>query len=96
MAPITIRTTLDSNTLSLPELLPLVGKSVVIQVRELSADPIDEMIDWDYADEVAAELEAELAEDPTPIPTLEEVREILSKIPGNWAQEIIADREDRC
>ncbi|MFI5455687.1 MAG: hypothetical protein ACHRXM_09575 [Isosphaerales bacterium] len=29
------------------------------------------------------------------VPTIEEVREILAKIPGSLAEEIIADREDR-
>jgi hypothetical protein len=29
------------------------------------------------------------------VPTIEEVREILAKIPGSLADEIIADREDR-
>jgi hypothetical protein len=28
-------------------------------------------------------------------PTIEEVRELLAKIPGSLAEEIIADREDR-
>lgn len=29
------------------------------------------------------------------VPTIEKVREILSRIPGSLAEEIIADREDR-
>jgi hypothetical protein len=29
------------------------------------------------------------------VPTIEEVREALAKIPGSMAEEIIADREDR-
>lgn len=35
MPPIRIETTLDSDTLYLPQLLPLVGKSVEIIVREM-------------------------------------------------------------
>jgi hypothetical protein len=31
----------------------------------------------------------------TDVPTIEEVREALAKIPGSLAEEIIADREDR-
>jgi len=96
VAPITIRTKLDSETLNLPELRPFLGKTVEIRVREESADPIDDLIDWEYLAELEAELEEELAEDPTPIPTIEEIREMMSSIPGNMAAEIIADREDRC
>jgi len=39
---------------------------------------------------------ADCARDPGErVPTIEEVRESLAKIPGSLAEEIIADREDR-
>ena len=91
MATIRVTKRLDSDTLVLPELRPRIGKSVEIRVREEPASPIDDLIDWEYL----AELEAEEAADPTPIPTIEEVREIMATIPGNMVAEIIADREDR-
>ncbi|HYH68701.1 MAG TPA: hypothetical protein VD866_28670 [Urbifossiella sp.] len=42
-----------------------------------------------------AEYYAECAADTSPVPTLEEIRAITSKIPGSMAADIIADREDR-
>ncbi len=42
-----------------------------------------------------AEYYAECAADTSPIPTLEEVRAITSKIPGSMAADITADREER-
>ena len=39
--------------------------------------------------------ECERAIEGKDIPTIEEVRQMLSKIPGSLAQEIIAEREDR-
>lgn len=94
MATIRIKKHLDSETLVLPELRSLIGKTVEIRVTEES-DPLDDLIDWDYHEELEKELEEEQAEDRTPIPSLEEVRAILSKIPGSLAADIIADREDR-
>lgn len=91
MSTIRIRKHLDSETLVLPELRPLIGKTVEIRVREQSESPIDDMIDWEYL----AELETEFADDQTPIPSLEEVRSILAKIPGKLSDEIIAGREER-
>jgi hypothetical protein len=91
MSTIRITKKLDSDTLVLPELRPLIGKTVEIRVSEEPSTDLDDLIDWEYH----AELEAEEAADPTPPPTLEEVRAILSKIPGNLSAEIIADREDR-
>lgn len=38
---------------------------------------------------------AECAADTSPVPTLEEVRAIMAKIPGSLAADIIADREER-
>lgn len=64
---IRITTKLESETLSLPELRPLVGKTVEIWLREVKAD----------------------------VPTLEEVRAILAKVPGSLSADVIADREER-
>lgn len=91
MATIRITTKLESETLTLPELRPLVGRTVEIRVK-VAKSLIDRLEDHEYL----AELEAEFAADPTPVPTLEEVRAIAAKIPGNMAADIIADREERC
>ena len=91
MSTIRIRKHLDSETLVLPEIRPLLGKTVEISVREQSESPIDDMIDWEYL----AELEAEFADDPTPIPSLEEVRAALSSIPGSLTADIRAERDER-
>ena len=48
----------------------------------------DRLFDADY--------HAECEADTSPVPTLEEVREIMSKVPGSLAADIIADREERC
>ena len=90
MAAIKITTKLESETLTLPELRPLVGKTVEIRVK-VAKSKIDRMIDH----QLHAELEAEFAADPTPVPTIEEVRAMLAHDTSNWAAEIIADREDR-
>lgn len=89
MTTIRITTKLESDTLSLPELRPLVGKTVEIQVREQGPLTLDDLIDHEYH----AQLEAE--NDDSPVPTLEEVRAILAKIPGSLSADIIADREER-
>jgi hypothetical protein len=51
--------------------------------------PLDLLIDHEFVAECERETEGK------DIPTIEEVRQMLSKIPGSLAQEIIADREDR-
>jgi hypothetical protein len=91
MSTIRIKTRLESDTLILPELRPLLGKTVEISVREQPESTIDAMIDWEYL----AELEAEFAEDPSPIPSLEEVRAALSSIPGSLTADIRAERDER-
>jgi len=50
---------------------------------------IDDLIDHEFVAECERELEGE------DIPTIEEVRRMLAKIPGSLAEEILADREDR-
>ena len=47
------------------------------------------LIDHEFVAECEREIEGKA------IPTIEEVRLMLSKIPGSLAQEIIAEREDR-
>jgi hypothetical protein len=49
---------------------------------------VDELID----DELVAACAEPDGED---VPTIEQVREILAKVPGSLAEDIIADREDR-
>ena len=88
MAPIRI-TTLGAGTLSRPELAPFVGKVVEIRVRE--ASDFDDVADHEYH----AELEAEAVADDSPVPSLEEVRTMLTQIPGNLSADIIADRDER-
>jgi hypothetical protein len=51
--------------------------------------PLDLLIDHEFVAECERETEGK------DIPTIEEVRQMLSKIPGSLAQEIIAEREDR-
>ncbi len=41
------------------------------------------------------EYEAECAADTSPVPTLDEVRAILSKVPGSLAADVITDRDER-
>ena len=91
MSTIRIKTRLESETLVLPELRPLIGKTVEIRVTENPPSALDDLIDWEYL----AEVEAEFAEDPTPIPSLEEVRAALSSIPGSLTADIRAERDER-
>ena len=53
------------------------------------AAALDALIDHEFVAECEREIEGK------DIPTIEEVRQMLSKIPGSLAQEIIAEREDR-
>ncbi|MBX9580691.1 MAG: hypothetical protein K2X87_10320 [Gemmataceae bacterium] len=91
MTTIRVTTKLESDTLVLPELGPLIGKTVEIRVTEQPESAIDALIDHEYH----AMIEAECAADPEPVPTLEEVRAALASIPGDMTADIIADREER-
>lgn len=51
----------------------------------------DDMIDHEYH----AELDKEFDNDTTPVPTIEEVRKILSKISGSMTADFIAERDER-
>lgn len=77
MAAIRIRTTLQSDTLTLPELRPLIGKAVEIRVVERSA----------AKPRRKRKVEA--------VPSLDEVRAALSKIPGSMTADFIAERGER-
>ena len=50
---------------------------------------VDDLIDHEFVADCARETQGK------DIPTIEEVRRMLSKIPGSLAEEIIAEREDR-
>jgi hypothetical protein len=50
---------------------------------------LDDLIDHEFVADCAKEIQGK------DIPTIEEVRRMLSKIPGSLAEEIIAEREDR-
>jgi hypothetical protein len=51
---------------------------------------VEDLIDHEFVASCAQETEGR--ED---VPTIEEVRALLAKVPGSFAQEIIEDREDR-
>ena len=53
------------------------------------AAALDALIDHEFVADCEREIEGK------DIPTIEEVRQRLSRIPGSLAQEIIAEREDR-
>lgn len=92
MASVVVRTVLNADSLALPELRELLGKRVEIRaVEEESGSAIDRMLDHEFH----AMLEAEFAADPSPLPTIEEVRAALSRHPMNMAADIIAEREER-
>jgi len=57
MTQITIRTTIKSETIHLPELKPLIGKQVEIVIREAPAAGATTAGDWDAAMQAARELE---------------------------------------
>jgi hypothetical protein len=48
---------------------------------------LDSLIDWEYADECRAEADSSV--------TLEEVRSILSKIPGSMIEDFRRERDER-
>ena len=87
MASVTIHAVLNAESLELPELRGLLGKSVTLRVTEESGSAIDRMLDT----ECHAECEAEFASDPTPA----KVRAALSRVPINMAADVIAEREER-
>ncbi len=78
----------------------LTGQDLVQYAREIIRERIsqtsgsapirEDLIDHEFVADCARETKGR--ED---IPTIEEVRAILAKVPGSFAQEIIEDREDR-
>lgn len=82
MDPIVIRTKVESDTLVLPELKGLVGKTVEIRITERPGG-------------AGRKTPAEPEADTGPVPTLEEVRAALSKIPGSMTADFIAERGAR-
>lgn len=59
-----------------------------LAVRLLAAPQVsDPVFDTEY--------EAECAADSSPVPSLDEVRAILAKLPGGLTADIIADRDER-
>lgn len=87
MTPIRITTRLDSETLTLPELRPWVGKTVEISVVEAGVSAIDRMLDAEY--------HAECEADTSPPVTLAEVRAALAVIPGDLTADFAAERDER-
>ena len=49
----------------------------------------EDLIDWEAIESCAREVEGK------DVPSIEEVRRMLSKIPGSMAQAVIEEREDR-
>jgi predicted DNA-binding antitoxin AbrB/MazE fold protein len=72
------------------EPLPLRERQKVSVTIADTEDPLASMIDHAFVERARREVEA-----MEHIPTLEEVRRILSKIPGSLSADIIAEREDR-
>jgi hypothetical protein len=87
MGTIRIKTRLESETLVLPEIRPLIGKNVEISVTEEPKSPAERLLDTEY--------HAECEADTSPEVSLDEVRSITSKIPGSMSAEVIADRDER-
>jgi len=87
MTPIRIKTRLESDTLVLPELRLLVGKTVEIRVTEAAESAVDRLIDSDYL----ADCEADTA----PEVPLADVRAGLASIPGDLTADCAAERDER-
>jgi predicted DNA-binding antitoxin AbrB/MazE fold protein len=73
----------------LEPLLLLENQEVSVTITDTN-DPLTAMIDHGFVERARKEVEA-----AGQIPTLEDVRKILSKIPGSLSADIIAAREDR-
>ena len=87
MTPIRIRTRIESDTLVLPELRHLVGKTVDIRVTEARESALDRLLDSDY--------HAECEADASPEVPLAEVRAGLASIPGAMPADFAAERDER-
>jgi hypothetical protein len=69
--------------------LPRSSEPHEASAREADSAALDALIDHEFVAECERETEGK------DVPSLEEVRKLLAKIPGSLAQEIIAEREDR-
>ena len=87
MTPIRIKTRLESDTLILPELRLLLGKTVEIRVTEAGESAIDRLLDTDY--------HADCEADTSPEVPLAEVRAGLASIPGDMTADFVAERDER-
>lgn len=87
MTPIRIKTRLESDTLVLPELRLLVGKTVEIRVTEAGQSAVERLLDSDY--------HADCESDASPDVPLAEVRAGLASIPGDMTADFAAERNER-
>ncbi|MBI3823482.1 MAG: hypothetical protein HY289_12505 [Planctomycetes bacterium] len=87
MTPIRIKTRIDSETLNLPELQPLVGKTVEIRVVEAGESAIDRLLDSDYRADCEADISPEVL--------LADVRAGLASIAGDMTADFAAERDER-
>ena len=87
MTPIRIKTRLESDTLVLPELRLLIGKTVEIRVTEAGESAVDRLLDADY--------HADCEADTSPEVPLADVRAGLASIPGDMTADFTAERNER-
>jgi hypothetical protein len=88
MPIVRVRAVLGPDLLKLPELAPLLGQEVEVRVRKARTPPtLESMIDHKYHEQCRREEAA----DPTPPPTLEEVRAMNASL-GGLSADIIAGR----
>jgi hypothetical protein len=87
MAPIRIKTRIESETLVLPELRLLIGKTVEIRVTEAAESAVDRLVDSDYLADCEADTSPEVAQ--------ADVRAGLASIPGNMTADFAAERDER-
>ena len=87
MIPIRIKTRIESETLVLPELKHLVGKTVEIRVTETAESALDRLLDSDYHADCEADTSPEVA--------LADVRAGLASIQGDMTADFAAERDER-
>jgi hypothetical protein len=87
MTPIRIKTRIVSDTLELPELRLLVGKTVEIRVTEAGESAVDRLLDSDY--------HADCEADASPEVSLADVRAGLASISGDMTADFVAERDER-
>ena len=85
--PIRIKTRIESETLVLPELRHLVGKTVEIRITEAGESAIDRLLDADY--------HADCEADTSPEVPLADVRAALASIPGDMTADFAGERDER-